>query len=202
MATGRRSCCCTAGACTAACSRRSCRSLTPRHRVAVVDLPGHGSSPPVVPYTLDALTDAVGGHDRRTPATVLRLVDGRARRAAPRAAVSAVRGATRARLRVAALRRGRRLAACDGGADARALRRRTRGRVPPDAAALPVAAGAGQRGRAPDARGVARRAVRPRRTRARGAGGGPRHPGAHRPARGRARASTCPRSWSPASAMR
>lgn len=45
-------------------------ALTPRHRVAVVDLPGHGNSPPVVPYTLDALTDAVAA-TIDTPATVL-----------------------------------------------------------------------------------------------------------------------------------
>jgi pimeloyl-[acyl-carrier protein] methyl ester esterase len=45
-------------------------TLTPRHRVAVVDLPGHGSSPPVVPYTLDALTDAVAA-TIAGPATVL-----------------------------------------------------------------------------------------------------------------------------------
>jgi pimeloyl-[acyl-carrier protein] methyl ester esterase len=45
-------------------------ALTPRHRVAVIDLPGHGRSSPVEPYTLDALTDAVAG-TIDAPATVL-----------------------------------------------------------------------------------------------------------------------------------
>lgn len=45
-------------------------ALTAGHRVAVVDLPGHGHSAPVVPFTLDALTDAVAA-TIDGPATVL-----------------------------------------------------------------------------------------------------------------------------------
>lgn len=36
-------------------------SLARRHRVHVVDLPGHGHSSPVVPYTLDAIVAALDG---------------------------------------------------------------------------------------------------------------------------------------------
>ncbi len=36
--------------------------LAHRHRVHVVDLPGHGFSPPVDPYTLDTLADTLDAH--------------------------------------------------------------------------------------------------------------------------------------------
>ena len=84
-APARRSCCCTGGRCTAGCSRRSCPLLARRHRVHVVDLPGHGHSAAVAPYTLDAIVarlDAAFAHERQGRHRA-RLV---ARRAASRCA--------------------------------------------------------------------------------------------------------------------
>lgn len=46
--------------------------LAPTHRVAVVDLPGHGYSPAVAPYTLDTIADAVAATlDAQVPVTLL-----------------------------------------------------------------------------------------------------------------------------------
>ena len=118
-ATVRRSCCCTAGRCTADCSRRSCRRSTPRYRVHVVDLPGHGSvgadgdaaiSRRIV-ATIDAATAAIG-----EPVVVARLVARRTGRAAVGARAARPRRAAGARRDDAVVRRARRLAARDGGA--------------------------------------------------------------------------------------
>jgi pimeloyl-[acyl-carrier protein] methyl ester esterase len=48
-------------------------ALAAGHRVHVVDLPGHGRSPPVTPFTLDRVADAVRAvvHGVGRPATVL-----------------------------------------------------------------------------------------------------------------------------------
>ena len=57
--TGRRSCSCTAGRCTAGCSRRSC--LRSRGSIAshAVDLPGHGHSDALRPWTLEAVVESL-----------------------------------------------------------------------------------------------------------------------------------------------
>lgn len=47
-------------------------TLAQRHRVEVVDLPGHGHSAPVAPYTLDTVVDAIAGAiDPDAPVTLL-----------------------------------------------------------------------------------------------------------------------------------
>jgi pimeloyl-[acyl-carrier protein] methyl ester esterase len=47
-------------------------SLLPHHRVAVIDLPGHGGSGPIAPYTLDTIADAVAAAiEGPAPATIL-----------------------------------------------------------------------------------------------------------------------------------
>ena len=48
-------------------------ALAKRHRVIVVDLPGHGYSAPVMPYTLDAIVAAIAGQlgDASQPVTIL-----------------------------------------------------------------------------------------------------------------------------------
>ena len=47
--------------------------LEDRYRISVVDLPGHGHSPPVAPYTLDAIVATLARHfaDEGEPLTVL-----------------------------------------------------------------------------------------------------------------------------------
>jgi pimeloyl-[acyl-carrier protein] methyl ester esterase len=48
-------------------------ALAKRHRVSVIDLPGHGHSAPVMPYTLDAIVAAIAAQFDETddPVTIL-----------------------------------------------------------------------------------------------------------------------------------
>ncbi len=148
-------------------------ALARRHRVHVVDLPGHGRSPPMPPFDLPTLADAIGarnGEDPR-PLTVLGWSLGGQVALQWASVQPGTRRAADSRFDDAVVRRSRRLAACDVTRDARAFRRRASRRFPADAAALSGAAGARQRRRAQDARTIADAPFRARRTVAGHAGG-------------------------------
>ena len=106
---------------------------------------------------------------RRASAHRAGLVAGRARHDALGARGAGARRSHRARLHVAALRRGRRLAARDVARHARSVRRRAPRLVETHGPAVPRAADAGWRARARDARGAARTGLRARRAGAEGA---------------------------------